>query len=365
MAKAHYGNIKEEELKNKVAQDYFSRFDTTKIIGNIDFCVAFPGRDLFMEEAESCYWAEAKKGINHDMHESIAQLVITIGKAHTYEKHNPPYFLGALDAEKIAFIPYTSIQDIFYQSDFNWKVTPSDHTTKEFHMVLEIIEDTLRSGLVMFRFGQDDEELGNFIRTNFVMGNAHLTRIPINKNNFLPIYQKWRKMVMPTIGIDWEQAKQAGIIDADFYLADLLSEKNKTIKDKLYVLLRSDRYELDRKQSKLGTFNSTTIEFNDGQAAHTQFWNRYQRPPREEYWAFMVERRDLLVPQDVRERKGSFFTPQQWVELSQQYIADALGDDWRTTTWCGTAQPARATSSTASPTSTTSGPPPSTAPTWR
>jgi len=28
------------------------------------------------------------------------------------------------------------------------------------------------------------------------------------------------------------------------------------------------------------------------------------------------------VPQDVRERKGSFFTPEIWVELSQKYIAD-------------------------------------------
>jgi hypothetical protein len=35
-----YANIREEELKNKVSQDYFTDFDTTKIIGNIDFCVS-------------------------------------------------------------------------------------------------------------------------------------------------------------------------------------------------------------------------------------------------------------------------------------------------------------------------------------
>ncbi|MCX7736096.1 MAG: hypothetical protein N2319_05240 [Candidatus Kapabacteria bacterium] len=32
-------NIWEEELKNKVANDYFWQFDCTKIIGNVDFCV--------------------------------------------------------------------------------------------------------------------------------------------------------------------------------------------------------------------------------------------------------------------------------------------------------------------------------------
>lgn len=35
---AYYGNILEEELKNKVAQDLFEGFDTTQIIGRIDFC---------------------------------------------------------------------------------------------------------------------------------------------------------------------------------------------------------------------------------------------------------------------------------------------------------------------------------------
>jgi len=35
------------------------------------------------------------------------------------------------------------------------------------------------------------------------------------------------------------------------------------------------------------------------------------------------------VPQDIRERKGSFFTPQIRVELSQKYIADTLGENWQ------------------------------------
>jgi hypothetical protein len=35
-----YPNIREEELKNKVATDYFADFDCTQIIGNIDFCIS-------------------------------------------------------------------------------------------------------------------------------------------------------------------------------------------------------------------------------------------------------------------------------------------------------------------------------------
>jgi len=33
--------------------------------------------------------------------------------------------------------------------------------------------------------------------------------------------------------------------------------------------------------------------------------------------------------QDDRERKGAFYTPKIWVELSQKYIADVLGEDWQ------------------------------------
>ncbi len=37
-------NIREEELKNKLGQDFFKTFDTTEIIGNIDF-TDFPQQD--------------------------------------------------------------------------------------------------------------------------------------------------------------------------------------------------------------------------------------------------------------------------------------------------------------------------------
>jgi hypothetical protein len=112
-------------------------------------------------------------------------------------------------------------------------------------------------------------------------------------------------------------------------LADLLSDENKTLKEKSYVLLKSDHYELDRKIDTLGLFSSKTTGFTDKQKAHTQFWAKYERPPKGQYWDYMVDRRDLLAPQDLRERKGSFYTPKIWVELSQKYIADVFGENWQ------------------------------------
>jgi len=34
-----YKKLNEEELKNRIAQEYFSEYDCARIIGNIDFCV--------------------------------------------------------------------------------------------------------------------------------------------------------------------------------------------------------------------------------------------------------------------------------------------------------------------------------------
>jgi len=323
-----YQNIREEELKNKIAHDYFWLHDCTKIIGNVDFCVCLHQNEKPIAEQESLLWAEAKKG-TADIYKSIVQLILTIGKARTFDKFLPPAYLGAFDAEKIAFIPYAQIHDVFYVNDFNWIVAPSNHQTKEFKLIFERVKNCIDNDSLLFNYTSDNAELNDFIKSNFVTGKYGVTKTKIDKNNFMVIYNKWLQAVKPTIAINWDIAKKSEIIDGDFYLADLLSQENNTLKEKLFVLLKFDHYVLNRKLEETGMFSSKRTDFTDGQKAHIQFWNKYNRPPKEEYWNYIVERRDLLVPQDVRERKGSFFTPQIWVELSQQYIADLLGENWQ------------------------------------
>lgn len=323
-----YQDIREEEVKNKVADDYFWKYDTTKIIGNVDFCVCMYQSQIELFEREFLLWAEAKKG-SSDIYKSIVQLILTIGKARTFDQYLPPAMLGAFDGEKIAFIPYNEIHDIFYINDFNWNITPSDYETKDFKIVFEKVKSIIDQKTLLFYYEKDDKELKKFIKNNFIIGKFGLTKTKIDKNNFMVIYNKWLQAVKPSIAVSWEIAKKNGIIDGDFYLADLLSEDNNTLKEKLFVVLKKDHYEFDRNIDDAGIFSSKQTDFKDNQVAHNQFWNKYERPPKEEYWDYIVERRDLLVPQDVRERKGSFFTPQIWVELSQKYLADVLGENWQ------------------------------------
>ena len=322
-----YNNILEEELKNKVGHDYFAAYNHTDIIDRIDFAVAHP--ETFFGQKHYFLWAEAKRA-NFDIYKALAQLILTIGKARTFERLLPPNYLGVFNSQLIAFIPYWKVQDIFTQNDFNWSVTPSDHNTAEFEQVYNRVKNILERNAYHFRFGTDDKELHSFIKENFVIGRATTNKIQITKNNFIAIYNKWLQIVKPTIQFTrWEEAKKDQILDADFYLADLLSSENHSLKENLKVVLENNKYRMVVFKDKYDDDVFKTLGFSDNQKAHHQFWNHYQRPPREEYWEYILNRRDLLVSQDMRERQGAYFTPPQWVELSQQYLAEVFGDDWQ------------------------------------
>ena len=326
----YYKNIREEELKNKVGADWFKNFDTTEIIGNIDFSV-FPSQgDLFGRIP--LLWAEAKTG-NYDTTTMFVQLILTIGKARTFDKTLPPAFLGAFDFQKIAFVPYISIQDIFYLNDFNWNVTPSNHETKEFQLIKERIEKTLKQNTHIYDYEKDAKELKFFIDRN-IANSTHTAKIKIDKNNFIPIYLRWLDIVKPSIEVNWDDLKKLGILDSDFYLADLfVDDKNtqnieddQSIRDSLFVIYQNQGYKIAKEN--LNQMFDATISIRNKEV-YQQFWKRYKRPPLKEYQEYIIERRDLLVPQDIRERKGAFFTPRQWVELSQKYLTDYLGENWQ------------------------------------
>lgn len=332
-----YKKLKEEPLKSAVQQDFFNSYKYTQI-GNIDFVIAKNiverGQTSIFDEFEnddlkSLLWAEAKQGTSHDIFESFVQLILTIGKERTFEKYLPPKYIGAFDAEKFAFIEYHEIQGIFYQNDFNWNVTPSNHDTKEFRQLYALCKNLLEENSILFYFETQTADFKEFIKLNFKTDKEATEKISVTKNNFTFVFQKWSDKVRPTISVDWAKANKAGIISADFFLADLLSSNEESLKDSLYVVLRKTKYELAKKIDEMGLVSTSSVGFNDKQKAYKQFWSIYARPPKEEYWNYIIGRRDLLVPQDIRERKGSYFTPQIWVEKSQQYLADVLGETWQ------------------------------------
>jgi hypothetical protein len=100
--------IKEETWKAQVFETYFGTilFLYRPDIDNIDFVV--------MNKAEfSLLWAEVKRNAT-GIAKMFVQLILTIGKARTFENRMPPQWLAIFDNEKIAFLPYAAVSDIFY-----------------------------------------------------------------------------------------------------------------------------------------------------------------------------------------------------------------------------------------------------------
>lgn len=310
--------LSEEPLKSKIKDLYFSKFN---YIGTkIDFCIT---QNLKLLGEVNLLWAEVKQG-KSELKKSFVQLVLTIGKYKFYTEQTPN-LLCAFDAEKIAFLPFSSLQEIFYQSDIDFSVTPSNHKSEQFLKLLKDLDSILNTAQI-FYYEKNDEELKNFIKENLTSEN--ISKFKIDKNNFVSIYHKWNKMVKDTISIDWNLAKESGIIDADFYLADLLSNENETISQNLFAILKKDYYEFNKTKSDLGSIINERTSFKDNQKAHHEFWAIYERPPRKEFWDYIIKRRDLLVDQDIRERKGAFFTPRIWVDKACEYLSKTFGEDY-------------------------------------
>ncbi|GAA7466861.1 hypothetical protein HpBHB14_14520 [Helicobacter pylori] len=322
-----FSNLNEEPLKSQIKAEFFKDKKFLYSGDKIDFMLSYKHSNATLP----ILWGEAKRGNFDDLDKAFTQLLLTIGKHRLYTHHTPPY-LCAFNAFKIEFIAFDDvITSFFYQSDIDFSITPSNHNTEGFKHAFRCVKAMCKSHKLVFDFKTQSQECKEFIENN--LNSSHLlNKIQIDKNNFFTIYQKWLEIVKLTIKIDWELAKAEGILDADYYLADLLSDGDKTIIEKLRTILRSSHYELkwgSNALNKLGLEGITKVDFTDNQQAHQEFWSVYERPPKLEFQASILERRDLLVPSDVRERKGAFFTPKIWVEKSQEYLAKALGQDYQ------------------------------------
>ncbi|MDO7817551.1 hypothetical protein [Helicobacter pylori] len=321
-----FSNLNEEPLKIQIKAEFFKDKKFLYSGDKIDFMLSYKHSNTTLP----VLWGEAKRGDFDDLDKAFTQLLLTIGRHKLYTHHTPPY-LCAFNAFRMEFIAFNdTITSFFYKSDINFFIPPSNHNTEGFKHALDAFK-AMKPHKLVFDFKTQSQECKEFIKSHLNSSHLH-NKIKIDKNNFFTIYQKWLEIVKPTIKIDWELAKTEGILDADYYLADLLSDGDKTIIEKLRTILKSSHYELkwgSNTLNKLGLEGITKVGFTDNQQAHQEFWSVYERPPKSEFQASILERRDLLVPSDVRERKGAYFTPKIWVEKSQEYLAKALGQDYQ------------------------------------
>ncbi|MBR5896480.1 MAG: hypothetical protein IKZ39_02570, partial [Lachnospiraceae bacterium] len=254
------------------------------------------------------------------------QLALTIGKYKIYSSGLQPVVIAAFDAERIVFLEYDRIMPLFAEPWVDWNITPSDHGTEMFKRVRTFLKESL-SYRMIFNWIDDEKALKKFIKSNFKRSSENIHKIEINRTSFVSVYFRWREQVKDTIAVDWSVLAKNGIHDRDFFLADLISSDGKTLRDNLAVTLKQDIYKVHKQIAGMGFF--ADVPFKDKQKAYNLFWNSYSRPPKEEYWNYILDRADLLVPEDRRAYEGAYYTPRIWVEKSHFVLSEIFGDLWQ------------------------------------
>lgn len=256
-----------------------------------------------------------------NIYKMLAQLLLTIHQ-RIDKIDTLPEYIGGFDCEKCAIVPFDELyQELESYNDIDWSQTPSSVDEK----TTRLVESMLRGKERVFYYKDDERELRNTL--NKIQKSGKIVPKKITINNFASVFQKWNKELGNNICClgDWD--KNSGILLGDFYLADLMSANNVSVAEleKLKILRDGNKYRSNVKINGELFTREYKIQNPD---KHNAFWNRYRRPPKREYWGRILERRDLLVPQQVREIKGAFFTPQIWVEKSQEYMARTFGDEF-------------------------------------
>lgn len=230
-------------------------------------------------------WLETKQK-DEDVYEMLAQIIFTAHKVKGYL--DLPIYFGCFNSNKGAVIENHQVQDVFRHTDINWNQTPSNLDKKTIERIKFLIKEVKEYSLQ--EFGTKLLEIEN---------KGSLEKKQITKNNFLIVYNEWLEKVGSEIEIIDEK-----ITKADFYLADLMTDGKRSIAEKLTVVLTKNFDDFYYKK----VFNTdlySDIKIKD-QKKYINFWSKYERPPKEEYQEYILSRRDLLQPTNIREKKELF-----------------------------------------------------------
>lgn len=108
----------------------------------------------------------------------------------------------------------------------------------------------------------------------------------------------------------------------NFFYADVMSDGKEPVHDKLSAEL------LHRGEKPVFLLNGKTYEIASVEG-YNHFWQIYDRPPKENYRSYLLERRDSLIPVDERTFKGAYYTPLPVVDKAYDLLEGTLGANWQ------------------------------------
>lgn len=254
-------------------------------------------------------WFEAKEGYSHTTYEMFTQLLHYVKQATNEGEYVAP-FLCVIDTRKAAIMRTEDAMFLINRKDIKWGKSASNYSQE----ALDAVSQYLGTYFISFNIKTHEAEFIQMIKSAIKEGS--LIRTQITPNNLKQVFDKWVEMIGREI-MDVEEDKY----DQLFY-ADIMSDGTRSTHENLPAELifkgGNPAFMIDGKLYELGN-----------KEGYRNFWNIYERPPKEEYRNYLLERRDSLIPTNERAFNGDFYTPLFAVDKAYDYLDQALGSTWQ------------------------------------
>jgi hypothetical protein len=253
-------------------------------------------------------WFEAKETATPPVL-MFAQLLFYVRDARKKGEHIPP-FLAVIDREKAAIMETAKALPIMADTSIKWPKSASGVDKTVAAQAAPYIE----THFVVYKMESHENEFIAAVKNAIKAGK--LVRTPITPDNLRQVFDKWVEMV----GCELD-----GVEEADYallFFADIMHDGTKAAMADLPARLL---HEGDKPLFLLG---GKTYELASDKG-YRNFWAIYHRPPEEEHRAYLLERRDSLLPLDERSFKGAYYTPLHIVDKAYDMLAQTLGKNWQ------------------------------------
>lgn len=256
-------------------------------------------------------WFEAKFGSKKSLYEMFTQLLFYIHRALKDGEYIPP-FLCVVDSIKAAVMKTDVALPLLQDKSVHikWGKSASDVTQD----ALDIVSQYIGTHFVSFNIETHEKEFIDTLRNAIEKGE--IIRTQITPDNLKQVFDKWVEMVGKEIlNADSENYEE-------FFYADVMSDGKVSTHQHLSAEL------LHKGDKPIFLLNGKTYEISsmDG---YSQFWAIYDRPPKEEFRSYLLERRDSLIPVDERTFKGAYYTPLNVVDKAYDLLEKTLGANWQ------------------------------------
>ena len=254
-------------------------------------------------------WFEAKDKSNTTTYAMFTQLLHYIQVALDRGEKIPP-FLCVIDTEKAAIMKTSDALPLLEKKTIKWGKSASSYTQE----ALDTVSAYIGAHFVSFRIKTHEKEFIETIKNAIKEGD--IIRTQITPSNLKQVFDKWVDMIGREI---------KGVKEEDYALlfyADIMHDGTVSTHDNLPAEL------LHKNGAPVFALGGHNYELGSKEG-YRQFWTIYNKPPKQEYRNYLLERRDSLIPLDERSFKGAYFTPLHVVDKAYDKLTETLGDNWQ------------------------------------